>query len=137
MNIQFQNPRYTILAQLFVVVLFVAVLLFCHYINFNISTQCDFIQIKQSTATQTELRIKEISNEKLLSKVVRTNTKVTFDANGETLAGNVCKYYIDECGSYILVINSQNTLVKSKYFKGDLIVNKSLLSYIVDNVFSK
>ncbi len=137
MNLQFRNPRYTILTQLFVVVLFVAVLLFCYNVEFNIRILCNRIQVEQPSISQMKLRIQEISNYNVIYTTRKHKTKITFETGDETIVGDLFKCKMDKEGFYIIGIYSRNTLRKLKYNKGYIIIKKSLLEYIVENIYSK
>lgn len=137
MSLLFRNPRYTILTQLFVVVLFVAVLLFCYSVEFKICILCNRIQVEQPSISQMELRIQEISNYNVIYTARKHKTKINFETEDESIVGDVLKCKMDKEGGYIIDIYSRNTLRKLKYNKGYIIIKKSLLEYIVENIYSK
>lgn len=139
MSLLFRNPRYTILTQLFVVVLFVAVLLFCYSVEFKICILCNCIQVEQPSISQMELRIQEISNYNVIytAQKHKTKIKINFETEDESIVGDVLKCKMDKEGVCIIDIYSRNTLRKPKYNKGYIIIKKSLLEYIVENIHSK
>ncbi len=137
MELQFRQPKYTVVSQLIVILLFVTVLLFCYKAEFNINIRCDNIQVEHLSNSRIEMKFNVMSNREEALSCRKLRTYMTLEVENEKVTGYMYKYLVRTDGLFIIGISTKDSLQKSKYKKGIITIKKNLFDYIVENISSK
>ena len=134
MKLQFPQPRHLMVAQLFVILLFVTILFYCCKIEFYNHIRCDSIQVYHLSGSRIEITFKELSGR---NDILILRSNMTLEVENEIVTGTIYKHLKRADGLLVMGILTTDSLKKNKYSKGDITIRKTLFEYIVENVSSR